>query len=134
MLTDVKNSFFNGNPDYFREKLQEFVSQFNLNFEDIKDLSVSALIGRMLLQTDDGESQSLDSVDAGHSRSLDSVDTGRTGEDVEAIVTEGLVAVAVPKLERVEEVLKVDAWIELLCAYTTAAGKYSSHLSVILET
>ena len=44
--------------DTYREKLQEFVSQFNLNFEDIKDLSVSALIGRMLLQTDDGEARS----------------------------------------------------------------------------
>ncbi len=44
---------------------------------------------------------------------VNGVDTGLTGEDIEAIVTEGLVAVAVPKLERVEEVLKVDAWIEL---------------------
>jgi len=44
---------------------------------------------------------------------VNGVNTGLTGEDVEAIVTAGLVAVAVPKLERVEEVLKVDAWIEL---------------------
>jgi citrate lyase subunit beta/citryl-CoA lyase len=44
---------------------------------------------------------------------VNGVDTGLTGEDIEAIVTAGLVAVAVPKLERVEEILKVDAWIEL---------------------
>lgn len=44
---------------------------------------------------------------------LNGVDTGLTGEDVEAVVTEGLDAVAVPKLETVEEVLKVDAWLEL---------------------
>jgi citrate lyase subunit beta/citryl-CoA lyase len=44
---------------------------------------------------------------------VNGINTGLTGEDVEAIVTEGLVAVAIPKLERVEEVLKVDAWIEL---------------------
>ena len=44
---------------------------------------------------------------------LNGVDTGLTGEDIEAIVTEGLDAVAVPKLETVEEVLKVDAWLEL---------------------
>ena len=44
---------------------------------------------------------------------LNGVDTGLTGEDVEAVVTEGLDAVAVPKLEKVEEVLKVDAWLEL---------------------
>lgn len=44
---------------------------------------------------------------------VNGIDTGLTGEDIEAIVTGGLVAVAVPKLERVEEILKVDAWIEL---------------------
>jgi len=44
---------------------------------------------------------------------VNGVDTGLAGEDIEAIVTAGLVAVAVPKLERVEEVLKVDAWVEL---------------------
>jgi citrate lyase subunit beta/citryl-CoA lyase len=44
---------------------------------------------------------------------LNGVDTGLTGEDIEAVVTPGLDAVAVPKLETVEEVLKVDAWLEL---------------------
>ncbi len=44
---------------------------------------------------------------------LNGVDTGLTGEDVEAVVAAGLDAVAVPKLEKVEEVLKVDAWLEL---------------------
>ncbi len=44
---------------------------------------------------------------------VNGLNTGLTGEDVEAVVTAGLVAIAIPKLERVEEVLKVDAWIEL---------------------
>lgn len=44
---------------------------------------------------------------------VNGLETGLTGEDIEAVVTAGLVAVAVPKLERVEEILKVDAWIEL---------------------
>lgn len=44
---------------------------------------------------------------------VNGLDTGLAGEDIEAIVTTGLVAVAVPKLERSEEILKVDAWIEL---------------------
>lgn len=43
---------------------------------------------------------------------LNALDTGLTGEDIEAVVTEGLVAVVPPKLARREEVLKVDAWIE----------------------
>jgi len=44
---------------------------------------------------------------------LNGIDTGLTGEDIEAVVTEGLDGVAVPKLETKEEVLKVDAWVEL---------------------
>ncbi len=58
VLTDVKNSFFNGNPEYFRDKLQEFVDQFNMSFDDVKDLSVAALIGKMLTLTDSDESKS----------------------------------------------------------------------------
>ncbi len=48
VLTDVKNSFFNGNPEYFQEKLQDMVSQFDLSTDDLKDLSIAALIARML--------------------------------------------------------------------------------------
>jgi citrate lyase subunit beta/citryl-CoA lyase len=44
---------------------------------------------------------------------VNGLETGLTGEDIEAVVTPGLVAIAIPKLERAEEVLKVDAWIEL---------------------
>ena len=44
---------------------------------------------------------------------VNGLNTGLTGEDIEAVVTAGVVAIAIPKLERKEEVLKVDAWIEL---------------------
>lgn len=44
---------------------------------------------------------------------INALNTGLTGEDIEAVVIPGLVAIAIPKLERREEVLKVDAWIEL---------------------
>jgi citrate lyase subunit beta/citryl-CoA lyase len=44
---------------------------------------------------------------------VNGLNTGSTGEDIEAVVTAGLVAIAIPKLENVKEVLKVDAWIEL---------------------
>ena len=44
---------------------------------------------------------------------VNGVETGLTGEDIEAIVQPGLVAIAIPKLQYVEEVRKVDAWIEL---------------------
>ncbi len=57
-LTDVKNTFFNGNPDYFRDKLQQFFGQFNLTANDIKDLSVAALIAKMMGMTDSDEAKS----------------------------------------------------------------------------
>lgn len=44
---------------------------------------------------------------------VNGVETGLTGEDIEAVVVPGLVAVAIPKLQYIEEVRKVDAWIEL---------------------
>lgn len=47
-LTDVKNTFFNGNPDYFRDRLNSLVDQFNLSTDDVKDLSIAALIARLL--------------------------------------------------------------------------------------
>ena len=47
-LTDVKNTFFNGNPEYFRDRLQSLVRELNLSTDDIKDLSIVALIGKMI--------------------------------------------------------------------------------------
>jgi uncharacterized membrane protein YqiK len=45
---DIKNTFFNGNPEYFRDKVQQLVGEFNLSTDDIKDLSIAALITKML--------------------------------------------------------------------------------------
>lgn len=56
-LTDVKNTFFNGNPEYFQEKLQSLVGQFDLSTDDVKDLSVAALIYRMLDLTNSDETR-----------------------------------------------------------------------------
>lgn len=57
-MTDVKRTFFNGSPDYFRKRLVDFAGQFNMSFEDVKDLSVAALIGRMLTLADSDEAKS----------------------------------------------------------------------------
>ena len=53
VLTDVKTTFFNGDPDYFLDKLQGFVGQFNLGSEDVKNLSIAALIAKMMGLTAD---------------------------------------------------------------------------------
>lgn len=47
-LTDVKNTFFNGNPEYFRDRLRSLVRELDLSTDDIKDLSIAALIGKMI--------------------------------------------------------------------------------------
>ncbi len=48
VATDIKNTFFNGSPDQFKDGLAKLVSQFNLSSGEIKDLSVAALIAQML--------------------------------------------------------------------------------------
>ena len=55
VLTDVAHTFFNGNPEYFEEKLFEFTTRFGLKSDDIKNLSIAALLARMISQADDGE-------------------------------------------------------------------------------
>lgn len=64
---------------------------------------------------------------------VNGVDTGLTGEDIEAIVSPGLVGIAIPKLEFAEEVRKIDAWVEL---FEQKAGmpKNSVELVLIPET
>jgi hypothetical protein len=54
VLSDVRHTFFNGNADYFRTQLQEFVAQFGMDSDDLKNLSISALIAKMLAQAEDG--------------------------------------------------------------------------------
>ena len=55
----VVETFFDGNADYFREQLSELIKQFNLDTDGVKDLSIAALIAKMmgLASTDDVRSQ-----------------------------------------------------------------------------
>ena len=48
VVTDVKQTFFNGDPEYFQIKLAEFVETFSVGSDDVKNLSVAALIGKMI--------------------------------------------------------------------------------------
>ena len=83
-VTDVKQTFFNGDPEYFRNKLTQFASQFNMNFDDVKDLSVTALIGKMLTMADTDESRSE------LSRMLESVTGSTLGTQKIASIAGGL--------------------------------------------
>lgn len=47
-LTDVKETFFNGDPDYFKAQLSNLVDQFGLTSEDTKNLTLSALFAKLI--------------------------------------------------------------------------------------
>lgn len=47
-LSDVKQTFFNGDPDYFKAQLKTVVDQFGLSSEDTKNLTLSALFAKLI--------------------------------------------------------------------------------------
>ena len=47
-LSDVKDTFFNGDPEYFKGQIKSWIDQFGITSEDMKNLSISAVIGKML--------------------------------------------------------------------------------------
>ncbi|MEM6778724.1 MAG: flotillin family protein [Planctomycetota bacterium] len=59
VATDIKDTFFDGNADYFRSQIQDLITQFGLDTDGVKDLSIAALIAKMmgLASTDDVRSQ-----------------------------------------------------------------------------
>jgi flotillin len=48
VLSDVKETFFNGDPDYFKAQLREWAAQFGVSSEDVKNLTVGAALARFL--------------------------------------------------------------------------------------
>ena len=59
VATDIKDTFFDGNAEYFSDQLKSMMGQFNLDTDGVKDLSIAALIAKMmgLAKTDDVRSQ-----------------------------------------------------------------------------
>ncbi len=59
VATDIKDTFFDGNADYFRDQMTSLIKQFNLDTDGVKDLSIAALIAKMMgmANTDDVRSQ-----------------------------------------------------------------------------
>ncbi|OYP36607.1 flotillin [Rhodopirellula sp. MGV] len=48
VATDIKDTFFDGNAEYFKDQLSGLISQFNLDTDGVKDLSIAALIAKMM--------------------------------------------------------------------------------------
>jgi len=47
-LTDMRDTFFNGDPEYFKSQLRKWLTDFGIASEDVKNLTVSAMLGKML--------------------------------------------------------------------------------------
>ena len=58
VLRDMKETFFNGDPEYFERKLSNFFSMFNMDTDDIQNLSVAAIIAKMLASADNEATRS----------------------------------------------------------------------------
>ena len=56
-LVDVKETFFNGDGEYFQDQVQAFVDKFGLSSDDLKNLSISAALGQLMAAAEDGESK-----------------------------------------------------------------------------
>lgn len=56
-LSDVKETFFNGDPDYFKGQVRALAEQFGLTSEDAKNVSISALLLKMLALNPDTATQ-----------------------------------------------------------------------------
>jgi len=57
-LTDVKETFFNGDPEYFQGQLRRWLDDYGFSTEDLKNLTVSAALGQMITAADDSGSRS----------------------------------------------------------------------------
>jgi uncharacterized membrane protein YqiK len=58
-LTDVKDTFFNGDPDRFKGQLRTWIRDLGLSSEDVKNLTVSALLTKLISKADDSGTKSL---------------------------------------------------------------------------
>jgi uncharacterized membrane protein YqiK len=48
VLRDLKETFINGDPEYFERKMTAFLDQFPVSSADVQNLSVAAVLGKML--------------------------------------------------------------------------------------
>jgi hypothetical protein len=58
-LSDIKNTFFNGDPEHFKAQVRQWVADFGIPTEDLKNLTLAALLAKLIASTEDGGVQSL---------------------------------------------------------------------------
>ena len=55
----MKDTFFNGDPEYFKAQVGYWIEDFGVETEDVKNLSVSALLGKLVGSADGEKRQRL---------------------------------------------------------------------------
>ncbi len=58
-LTDVKNTFFTGDPDHFKGQLRTWINDLGVSSDDVKNLTVAALLAKLMSRSDDSGTRSL---------------------------------------------------------------------------
>ncbi|QQL46053.1 flotillin family protein [Sulfuriroseicoccus oceanibius] len=51
-ISDIKETFFNGDPDYFKSQLSQWIDDFGIESEDLKNLSIAGVLGKMIPQAE----------------------------------------------------------------------------------
>ena len=51
-LTDIKTTFFNGDPEHFKTQLRAWIDDFGIRTEDVKNLTISALLGKLVVASE----------------------------------------------------------------------------------
>jgi flotillin len=55
-LTDIKTTFFNGDPEHFKTQVRSWIEDFGFRSEDVKNLTIAALLGKLAVASE-GKSQ-----------------------------------------------------------------------------
>ncbi len=63
VLTDIKDSLLTGDPDLFKDRLHKLVDRFGISTENLKNLSITALLSRFMVDAhDDGVKSMLENM------------------------------------------------------------------------
>jgi len=58
-LTDVKNTFFTGDPDHFKGQLRKWIDDLGVSTEDVKNLTVAAALTKLMSAAGDSGTKNL---------------------------------------------------------------------------
>ncbi len=53
VLGDIKSTFFNGDPDHFKTQVRQWIKDFGISSEDVRNLTVAALLGKLMASSKD---------------------------------------------------------------------------------